>query len=59
MLLLKRPTPVLRQLSFTHSFRGNVEMDEGLVLSWTVNWSGLGVLSQLLLQASRMLKLDF
>ena len=28
------------------------------MLGWTVNWSDVGVLSQLLLQDSRMLKLD-
>ena len=29
------------------------------MLGWTVNWSGLEVLSQLLLQASTMLKSEF
>ena len=57
MLLLKRPTPVLRGLSFTHFFRDSVEAGGGSVLGWTVNWSGHAVFSQTLSQASRMLKL--
>ena len=58
ILLLKRPIPVLRRLIFTHSFRGSVKPGGGSVLGWNVNWSGFGFLSQLLLQASRMLNLD-
>jgi len=57
ILLLKQPMPVLWQLSFTQSFRGSVEANEGSLLGWTVNWTDLAVLSRLLLQNSRILKL--
>jgi len=42
-MFLKRPTPVLRRLSFTESFRSSVEPGGGSVLAWTVNWSGPAV----------------
>jgi len=42
MLLLKLLTPILRQLSFTHSFRDTVEPGGSSVLGWTVvDWTGL------------------
>jgi len=37
--MLKRPTPVLRRLSFTQSFRDSVESGE--VLCWVGPWTGL------------------
>ena len=58
ILLLKCPIPVQRWLNFIQSFQVSFDPGGALVFGKSVNWSGLEITFQLLLQTPRRMKLE-